>query len=63
MAGLATMALVRRQLQRMAAGKVPQLQASPLWTLVADQLRVRRLTRRYRVWRNARPAAQELAQR
>jgi len=52
--GLATMALVRRQLQRMAAGKAPQRQSSPLWTLIADQLRARRLTRRYRGWRAAR---------
>jgi len=54
LAGLATMALVRRQLQRMAAGKTLQRQASPLWTLIADQLRTRRLTRRYRGWRAAR---------
>ncbi len=54
MVGLATMAVVRRQLQRMAAGKAPQREASPLWALIGDQLRARRLTRRYRAWRAAR---------
>jgi 2,4-dienoyl-CoA reductase-like NADH-dependent reductase (Old Yellow Enzyme family) len=54
LASLATMAVVRRQLQRMAAGKAPQRQASPLLTLIADQLRAMRLTRRYRGWRSAR---------
>ncbi|CAM3955118.1 NADH:flavin oxidoreductase/NADH oxidase family protein [Roseateles saccharophilus] len=54
MASLATMALVRRQLQRMAAGKSPQAQASPLWALLTDQLRAKRLTRRYKGWRLAR---------
>lgn len=48
---LATMALVRRQLQRMAIGKAPHGEASPLWALITDQLRAKRLTRRYRGWR------------
>lgn len=51
MVGLATMALIRRQLQRMADGQPPQPGGSPLWALVADQLRTRRLTGRYRAWR------------
>lgn len=54
LASLATMALVRRQLQRMAAGKAPQQRTSALWALIADQLRTRRLTQRYRSWRAAR---------
>ena len=54
LASLATMALVRRQLQRMAAGKPTQGQASPLWALITDQLRAKRLTRRYRGWRLSR---------
>lgn len=51
LASLATMALLRRQLQRMAAGKAPQAKASALWALLSDQLRTWRLTRRYRQWR------------
>lgn len=53
LASLATMALVRRQLQRMAAGRAPQARAAAAWALITDQLRARRLTRRYRAWRAA----------
>lgn len=53
LASLATMALVRRQLQRMAVGRAPQGSGSPLWALITDQWRTRRLTRRYRAWRAA----------
>ncbi len=48
LAALATMAVVRRQLQRMGKGKAPKLKSSALWTLISDQLRSQRLTRRYR---------------
>jgi 2,4-dienoyl-CoA reductase-like NADH-dependent reductase (Old Yellow Enzyme family) len=50
LAALATMAMVKRQLQRMGAGKMPALQMNALWTLVRDQLRTRLLTSRYRHW-------------
>lgn len=50
LAALATMALVRRQLQRLGAGKTPLIGGSPLLTLVCDQLRLKRLTTRYRRW-------------
>lgn len=47
---LTTMAVVRRQLQRSGSGKAPQRRTSPLMSLVRDQWRARRLTRRYRGW-------------
>jgi 2,4-dienoyl-CoA reductase-like NADH-dependent reductase (Old Yellow Enzyme family) len=53
MASLATMALVRRQLRRMAAGGSPRSGSSPLWALLTDQWRAKGLTRRYRAWRAA----------
>lgn len=48
---LATMALARRQLRRMASGLAPSRRLSPLVTFVLDQWRASRLTRRYRAWR------------
>jgi len=50
LAALATMAMVKRQLQRMGIGKMPQVRMNALWSLVRDQLRTRILTRRYRYW-------------
>ena len=50
---LATMALARRQLARMASGASPSRRLSPLVTLLMDQWRASRLTRRYRAWRAA----------
>ncbi|MDH0867936.1 NADH:flavin oxidoreductase/NADH oxidase family protein [Mitsuaria sp. GD03876] len=52
LASLATMALARRQLRRMASGVAPSRHLSPLITLVLDQWRASRLTRRYRAWRD-----------
>lgn len=49
-ASLATMALVRRQLQRVGAGKRPLRQPSAVFSLVRDQLRARTLTKRYLHW-------------
>ena len=51
LAGLATMALVKRQLNRLAAGKAPKARLSPLVSLVADQMKAKKLTKRYRSWR------------
>ncbi len=48
---LATMALARRQLARMASGASPSRRVSPLVTLVLDQWRASRLTKRYLRWR------------
>lgn len=49
-AALATMSILRRQLQRIGAGKTPLRNASTIYSIVRDQLRVRGLTRRYRQW-------------
>lgn len=51
MAGLATMALVKRQLNRLAAGKSPKPGLSPVVSLVNDQMKSKKLTKRYRAWR------------
>ena len=48
LAALATMALVRRQLQRLSKGKQPSSTLSPAWSLLRDQIRLLRLTKRYR---------------
>ncbi|MFT4747666.1 MAG: 2,4-dienoyl-CoA reductase-like NADH-dependent reductase (Old Yellow Enzyme family) [Congregibacter sp.] len=48
LSGLATMALVKQQLRRIAQGKSPKLTASPLWALITDQVRGVKLTKRYK---------------
>lgn len=48
LSGLATMAIIKRQLRRIGAGATPQHNASPFWSLVTDQLRAAKLTKRYR---------------
>ncbi|MGH1374382.1 MAG: NADH:flavin oxidoreductase/NADH oxidase family protein [Cellvibrionaceae bacterium] len=48
LAALATMAIVRRQLQRMGKGKSPKPNSSPLWTMIGDRIRLIRLTKQYR---------------
>ena len=50
MAGLAGMALVKRRLRAVAAGQGAPRGYSPLFTLIVDQLRTKRLTTRYRQW-------------
>ena len=47
-AALARMALVRRQLQRMGKNKKPSKGHSALFSLIKDQVRLARLTKRYR---------------
>jgi 2,4-dienoyl-CoA reductase-like NADH-dependent reductase (Old Yellow Enzyme family) len=54
LAGLATMALVKRQLNRLASGKRPKAGLSPAVSLVADQMKAKKLTKRYRAWRLSR---------
>jgi 2,4-dienoyl-CoA reductase-like NADH-dependent reductase (Old Yellow Enzyme family) len=49
-AALATMAITRRQLQRVGAGKAPLPNANAVFTLVRDQLRGKHLVKRYRRW-------------
>jgi 2,4-dienoyl-CoA reductase-like NADH-dependent reductase (Old Yellow Enzyme family) len=55
MTSLARMALVRRRLHALAGGGGALSAYSPLVTLVLDQLRSVRLTRRYRAWSRAAP--------
>ena len=50
LASLATMTVVRLQLQRSGSGKALQPRTSPLLSLLCDQMRARRLTKRYRGW-------------
>lgn len=48
LSGLANMALVKRQLRRLGAGKSVKLNASPFITLLIDQIKTLRLTKHYR---------------
>ncbi|MEM5533546.1 NADH:flavin oxidoreductase/NADH oxidase family protein [Pseudoalteromonas arctica] len=48
LAGLATMALVKRQIRRLGQGKPVKTNASPIFTLISDQLRSIKLIKRYR---------------
>jgi 2,4-dienoyl-CoA reductase-like NADH-dependent reductase (Old Yellow Enzyme family) len=56
MASLATMALVKRQLNLLAAGKSPKPGLSPLISLLTDQMKSKKLTKRYRAWRGTKAA-------
>lgn len=53
LASLASMALVRRQMHRLAAGLKPKPGAAPLFTFVVDQLKSARKAKSYRAWRAA----------
>jgi len=48
MAAIATMAITKRQLQRMGKGKAPKSNLSPLISLISDQVRLKKLTKVYR---------------
>ena len=48
LAGLATMALVKRQLRRLGEGKHVKANASAIFTIISDQIRAAKLTKRYR---------------
>jgi 2,4-dienoyl-CoA reductase-like NADH-dependent reductase (Old Yellow Enzyme family) len=48
LSGLANMALVKRQLRRIGSHKLPKANASPLLSLLLEQLLAARLTKRYR---------------
>ncbi|WP_211461860.1 NADH:flavin oxidoreductase/NADH oxidase family protein [Collimonas silvisoli] len=54
MAAVARMALVKRRLRLLGASRTAAANHSPLVSLIIDQLRTRRLTRRYRRWSQAR---------
>ncbi|MDU0113011.1 NADH:flavin oxidoreductase/NADH oxidase family protein [Psychrosphaera aquimarina] len=45
--GLAIMAVVKRNLRRVGAGKAASAKLSPLFTLILDQIRTAKLTKRY----------------
>ena len=47
-AGLATMALVKRQIRRIGQGKGAKVNASAVFTLIYDQIRSLKLTKRYK---------------
>lgn len=47
LSAIATMAVIKRQLQRMGKGKNPNPSISPLFSLVKDRLRLKKLTKRY----------------
>lgn len=51
LASLATQALAKAQIVRMARGKPVKPAMSPLRALIADRWRTRQLTKRYRAWR------------
>lgn len=48
MASMATMAIAKRQLQRIGRGKQPKLNSSALFSLIADRVRLSKLTKKYR---------------
>lgn len=48
LSGLATMAIVKRHLRRVGSQKSPKMQLSAIFSLVLDQLRAAKLTKRYR---------------
>ena len=50
--GLATMALTKAQIERMAKGKVPGDGGSAVLALLADQRRAAKRAKNYRVWRS-----------
>ncbi|HWW08091.1 NADH:flavin oxidoreductase/NADH oxidase family protein [Collimonas sp.] len=54
MAAVARMALVKRRLRLLGASRMATANHSPLLSLIIDQLRTRRLTRRYRRWSQGR---------
>jgi hypothetical protein len=54
MAAVARMALVKRRLRLLGASRTAAGNHSALLSLILDQMRTRRLTRRYRRWSQAR---------
>lgn len=47
LSSVATMAVIKRQLQRMGKGKNPKVNASPIFSLIRDRIRLKKLTKRY----------------
>ncbi|GAF51794.1 hypothetical protein JCM18900_275 [Psychrobacter sp. JCM 18900] len=46
------MAVIKRQLQRMGQGKSPKPNASPIFSLISDRIRIKKLTKRYHQYLN-----------
>lgn len=59
---LASMALVKRRLRALGAGRSEPKAYSPLLSTIIDQLRTQRLTSRYRSWRAAHAEQHRIAQ-
>ena len=58
MAGLASMVLAYGQLDRMSRGKMPNKGGIPILSVIRNQLRSKRQTRRYRKWRDGQATSQ-----
>ena len=52
LSALASMAITKAQLTRMAAGKLPKPNIHPLFALIMGQLKTKLRTRQYRAWRS-----------
>ena len=52
-AALAVMAVTKVQLNRLAQGKTPKANVSPLFSLIGDQIKTKKRTKRYRRWRES----------
>ncbi len=55
LSAVATMAVIKRQLQRMGQGKSPKPNASPIFSLISDRIRTKKLTKRYHQYLNKYP--------
>ena len=53
MAGLATMMLAYVQLDRLSRGKAPNPRARPLLAFISNQLKLKKMAKRYRRWRES----------
>ncbi|MEZ7518801.1 NADH:flavin oxidoreductase/NADH oxidase family protein [Psychrobacter sp. NPDC078370] len=52
LSAVATMAVIKRQLQRMGQGKSPKPNASPVFSLISDRIQIKKLTKRYHQYLN-----------
>ncbi|MGO2278877.1 NADH:flavin oxidoreductase/NADH oxidase family protein [Psychrobacter sp. AOP7-D1-21] len=52
LSAVATMAVIKRQLQRMGQGKSSKPNASPIFSLISDRIRIKKLTKRYHYYLN-----------
>lgn len=50
LAGFTRLAMVKRQLQRLGNGLPPKVNASPIYSLICDQIRSKKQTKRYVAW-------------